>query len=532
MAKKPTDYGEHIGGARKDLAATNISDADIAAFSLSRVWPEPEWRAFEHESSLAAAFARAARDSVPPKPTGRLAALKMKRYVEQVRTLKSFADDVLSGRTPVETIVEKLSPPLRATFFPKMKLYVATNHEFSLKGIEVSETRDGKWTACGKSRVAGEIRVSAPDIESLAAVVSESFSPSASGNREKSKEELLRQAGKLFGIYSRPGKPGYFIGFAASGRHVEMRHFDTVSEAKTWFSENPETLLSEMKEYKTVPPLRKSENAERKGPSRGGGDVSPEEFANTFGFRAVEFGNWVEGDARREALSKARDALLDMCDVLGIEPSDCSLGGRLAFAFGSRGAGGKNAPLAHFEPERCVVNLTKKNGPGTIAHEWFHALDNFLFLESGGADTNASPYLSVFRNDKSRRELEAASAMRYVFDAAKSEGVAARAAECDRRRGKKYFSLPQEMCAMCFESFVSSELEKRGWTNDWLVNIVPETGFEVFHPEGDGAGFDCWPYPKEENVGVFEAPFGALMKAFVEEVRNVRERRDGMESAI
>lgn len=48
---------------------------------------------------------------------------------------------------------------------------------------------------------------------------------------------------------------------------------------------------------------------------------------------------------------------------------------RLAIAFGSRGKG--NA-LAHYEPSRAVINLTKMKGAGSLAHEFGHALDDML----------------------------------------------------------------------------------------------------------------------------------------------------------
>lgn len=44
----------------------------------------------------------------------------------------------------------------------------------------------------------------------------------------------------------------------------------------------------------------------------------------------------------------------------------------LAIAFGARGSG---RALAHFEPSRNVINLTKMKGAGSLAHEWGHAFD-------------------------------------------------------------------------------------------------------------------------------------------------------------
>ena len=78
---------------------------------------------------------------------------------------------------------------------------------------------------------------------------------------------------------------------------------------------------------------------------------------------------------RQASLNFGYEGLLDMCRAIGISPKDVSLGGRLSIAFGARGSG--NA-LAHYEPLREVINLTKMKGAGSLAHEWGHALDDII----------------------------------------------------------------------------------------------------------------------------------------------------------
>jgi hypothetical protein len=108
---------------------------------------------------------------------------------------------------------------------------------------------------------------------------------------------------------------------------------------------------------------------------RAGRDVVGQDLMDHFGFRALEFGNWLDQGERQAVLNMAFDSLCDLAAALDIPPKGISLGGKLAVAFGSRGRGGKNAALAHFEPGRFVINLTRMKGAGTLAHEWFHALD-------------------------------------------------------------------------------------------------------------------------------------------------------------
>ena len=113
------------------------------------------------------------------------------------------------------------------------------------------------------------------------------------------------------------------------------------------------------------------------GQDRGNRDVGTKEFQDRFGFRAGEFGNWNMGSDGQAALNHAYDALNDLADTLGVEPKALSLNGRLAIAFGARGQGLSGA-TAHFEADKVVINLTKIRGAGSLAHEWMHALDEYV----------------------------------------------------------------------------------------------------------------------------------------------------------
>lgn len=101
----------------------------------------------------------------------------------------------------------------------------------------------------------------------------------------------------------------------------------------------------------------------------------------TFGFRGVEYGNWMDPEASREHTQAAGEALQDLAEILGIGNRQIGLGGHLALAFGARGSGRFNA---HFEPARTVVNLTKTRGGGSLAHECGHGIDNHMAKASVG----------------------------------------------------------------------------------------------------------------------------------------------------
>jgi len=128
------------------------------------------------------------------------------------------------------------------------------------------------------------------------------------------------------------------------------------------------------------------DQVERSGEDwRSGRNIVADDLIEYFGFRAVEFGNWLPQDERQQVLNMAFDSLCDLADALDIPPSGVSLGGELAVAFGSRGRGGKYSIKAHFEPARFVINLTRMKGAGALAHEWMHALDFYLGEKAGYA---------------------------------------------------------------------------------------------------------------------------------------------------
>jgi hypothetical protein len=100
---------------------------------------------------------------------------------------------------------------------------------------------------------------------------------------------------------------------------------------------------------------------------------------DTFKFRGIEYGIWQNLESAQGHTQAAGDALVDLADLLGVHPEHLSLEGRLGLAFGARGSGKASA---HYEPVRRVINLTKTRGGGSLAHEWAHALDNYVAWRS------------------------------------------------------------------------------------------------------------------------------------------------------
>lgn len=136
---------------------------------------------------------------------------------------------------------------------------------------------------------------------------------------------------------------------------------------------------------------------------RAGRDIVAQDLIDHFGFRAVEFGEWLPQDERQTVLNMAFDSLCDLADALNLPPRGVSYDGHLALAFGARGSGGKNAALAHYEPGRDVANLTRMKGAGALAHEWFHGLDFHLGETKRYLSESAAPR---FTNDPMTKLIE------------------------------------------------------------------------------------------------------------------------------
>jgi hypothetical protein len=149
-------------------------------------------------------------------------------------------------------------------------------------------------------------------------------------------------------------------------------------------AEGPADTLEQVVKTRIEPRMAHLAHIERTGADRRkGADVDEALFMSSYGFRAIEYGKWLPQSERQTVLNHAFDAFADLADTLGLRHDAVSLNGELAIAFGARGSGGKNAASAHYEPARVVMNLTRLSGAGKLAHEWWHAFDDWLARSSG-----------------------------------------------------------------------------------------------------------------------------------------------------
>jgi|GEM_PF-1429083 len=517
------DFGEKIEGARKDYAS-KLQDAkakDTAAVPLSESWPEPDYQKLLDSGAdpEAVGFAHAARDEVPPKPRK---GWKLKGWTRQVEALRNFTESVIEGEFNVDDMREFARKDgyraLEQHVFNRADLYAAVGHEKSLKGLRFFSAHysmfDGEKGSFDKWVIERTAKTGAFGNMPRRLVAADSRQEAIDKFREV--HESLGQkekAGKnvRFDIYSsRRDSKDIFIGKKIGGDVVRIQEgFTSLKEARAYLQDNQAELEDWLAKMKQIPNHRKESNAPRVGKDhRNGGDVTPDAFAETFGFRGVQFGNYVEQGRRQQDLNDAYDGLMDLAGILNVPARALSLNGELGLAFGARGKGGKRAPKAHYERHNIVINLTKKDGAGSLAHEWFHSLDNYFSRERGGSAKNA---MATEGNAAANVRPEVAEAFRNVRRAVNHTKLKQRSQKLDKVRTKAYWSTDPEMTARAFESYVIEKLRDQGASNDYLANIVSEEYWEASEALGmQDSG--SYPYPEAAEIPEIRAAYDNLFE--------------------
>lgn len=209
------------------------------------------------------------------------------------------------------------------------------------------------------------------------------------------------------------------------------------------------------------------------------------EVRKRFDFRSVEIGRWVTDSEKQRSAILFYDALCDLMTVLGGTESMISLRGSLALQYG---IGGRPGVAAHYTPSTRSFSLAKNAGPGSIAHEWFHAFDHYisdkLFESSGGqSSSGTSARSSQFGSEcwlmnhppvvHPLNDLLQACYRAVLLDESGSEpsDLFRQSAKADEATGRVYYSQPEELCARAFEAFVQDSSCK----NNFLVGGARES---------------------------------------------------------
>ena len=539
------DFGEVLPDARKHQAwfnqAISSSDIDLRSAPLSKSFPRPDYNklidsGMPPEKALLLAKVRA---EVPNKKPSRLT-----QWVSKVEEARNKANTIMQSEASAQALAADMYK-----FNKKINDYLAIANDVmpqqieSLAKFDISESffqlfrgekNVSKVTvtdASKKSGAFGRGRETYFDTteEAIAFIKSQVTAQDSQG-----------KPATKFDIWSVRGERGYFIGKKVAARKfIEPAKAETLSEAKKLIRENNAQYVELLAEKRKVGAHRRIENNPRIGKDyRQGANVTSKLFANTFGFRGVQFGNYVENDRRQEDINNAYDGLMDLAYILDIPPKALSLNGELGLAFGARGRGGQKAAMAHYEPDNIVINLTKKNGAASLAHEWFHALDHYFGRNDKIIGDN--PRFEEFMTDLSRKRgivkdgvyrrttLDDFSTRQAVFNAFQSviEAIDStempnRSKRLDNKKVKSYWSTRIEMGARSFERFIIDKLQQKGYESDYLANIIDKETWDENQPDAVN-NEDSYPYPTDSEALVINDAFTRLF-----DIIETKEQDDG-----
>jgi hypothetical protein len=585
---KIEDFGEKIGGMRKDKARQYVDDlgAEIKpdGMSLAEAFPQPDYEALFANGIAPEIIGVVAilRNNIRRKPSGTRAYWKLQDWVRDVNASRAIAARILAdpdflsenggGLAPalskVEAIIKDISPNHQLSrndllftqvlgrmlpeYFPQAvaKFRVRVNEmmrenkdyrdPFRDYTFELAYTvRKNRYrpivTSGAMTAVARATFKDLPDIVSQAEVLASAKSGTGDEGKpfaafaveeieriltEEAKERERDKRGKNrdgdtddlpeipLSVGQRRYGGGGVIMTTKPKRLVVMDGFSNATEARIYLNENPEELQKLARALRDGPNERLEVNRDREGPEwrENGRDATEADFIETLKFRGVAFGKSLTQKERQERMNQTFDAMMDMAGLLNLPVEALSLNGRLAVGFGTHGKGGKGHWAAVYmqstDPATDqVIALTRQQGPGSLAHEWWHAVDNFLARE----DAKDSDVSAAITGQKARNRTEFMSDRprqrgaldKEVYDAFNNLRAKLNASSWKQRMdvfdnfaGKPYYGTTIELAARAFESKVINELYQRDMVNDYLVNVDLAGGAYVRDIELRASGID------------------------------------------
>ena len=531
----------------------NLSAKDIASMSLSEIWSLKDIQAIE--DNTLAAMAYTLRSMIPAKPR---VAHKKTRWANHVKEMLDYMKVVADSG--IESVLNEfrksaLEALNRAANQVEILAKIDRNLWSRISDMQISKvypdgSKDGEYY--GRYYVDGKYR-SVKEVYRLDDVAKE-IEENVKGTNEKDRSIASRED---FAIYTYKADKRVFASRTADKEKRPLKFYDSVKDAREALKNQDELnelaeLWENIKAYENINKgdMRRKENRGRIGKDwRGGKDATSKDFVEDFGLRGVDFGNWVndKDGERQEMLNDAYDALADLAEVLGIPNSAMGLNGKLLITLGKRGMG--NFAAAHFERKLQVINLTKTKGAGSLAHEWFHALDNhfaryrdsryqnskdetaFITYEPEPMMVHKSSVGLAYTKDKLEMlrskypDENLFSAENWEVDSSHPSGVRAevetafanlvktlnesnmmsRAKKIDGGNKKGYWGSIIEVGARAFENYVIAKLESQGLRNDYLANVASAEDFAK-NPEK-------YPYIYKEEMGDIETAFDGVFSS-------------------
>ena len=478
IARKIEDFGQKIEGARKHRTALawaekllDEKDPSTENGGLSALWPAPNYEKMIEEGSEAwlIAFAHALRDLAKAAPKSiRGGRFRYRAWRKRTLPLRELAILAVKGELDIgdPEIIEGNETTARAKvdISTRTMIYHDHGHKTKISNLEFEhvKNREGQtkgWIAYERKGSMCLVRVETTTQDELVKEVA-----NRAGGNTQTQDRTNSNVRKHYRVRMWNDTKEIWITRRGTGKHARLIKCTNANEGHRIIANEPERCEEAWKGWKNIPPMRPKEARPRTGPRPELGRIGPEEFTRAVGLRGVQFGNWLGYARREDEIVKAYLALHDLSDAIKWTIGQISLEGELALALGARGNGGRNAGAAHYEPDRKVINLTRNNGAGSLAHEWWHALDHHIARKA-----RLSGYATEQRLEGDEPTLKAAKALARAIS---ETGIPTRSAKLDARRAKPYWATMREMTARAFERYVCERALTAGVENDYLVRFT------------------------------------------------------------
>ncbi|RHX90254.1 class I SAM-dependent methyltransferase [Leptospira yasudae] len=200
-------------------------------------------------------------------------------------------------------------------------------------------------------------------------------------------------------------------------------------------------------------------------------EISSKALSEDWGFRSVQFGNYMDDKSSKDHITRFVASMKDLEDALEIDLKKVNIQGRLNMAFGARGKPGQSAS---YSSNFRIINVTKTNGDGSVAHEFGHFFDHFCTGKDSKRDR--SHFISMNPKGEFVKPIrELISAIYKNPDGTNTKfynnALATRSKDLTER---------VEFFARGFEAFVEDKLAEKGMQNTYLV--APNRVTEDMHP--------------------------------------------------
>ena len=392
MEKIKDEFGKKIGGSKRDLWKNrnlciedllDMNEREVETYvKKDNVWKKPDYEKMVKEDGgdrEIVYYIKLVRDSLPTKPTD-----SSEKYINYISKIKELLETISCVAEIQSFYPEKFKPE----FIVQKSSYTVTAKP-AYAGLLTAKTLKAVKTDLVHIRRdmnKKEFCMTA-DQKVLNSVYIYQYNDDCHITQMKGYNCLIYKSGySSYYFYERNGefadldfKSGEW--FVATKNGIVLKaSFTSKEEAEAWtlkvlsgLNDVPKQAKKNDAKKKYVPEQLK--NIRHTGSVFRMGSVTGDDYLNTFTFHGGEFGNWLNDNDRQYSLDYGYDAFYDLALALDIPSEAISMGGVLSIAFGARGSG--NA-MAHYEPLRQVINLTKTKGAGSLAHEYGHAIDYII----------------------------------------------------------------------------------------------------------------------------------------------------------